>query len=127
MSRITEMWQQGELPGWSGLYRADDTARRIDIDGAALTRYQVGEPFDLAQRLAEEPDEETHHRRVGPGPAAGRRPRRQRRGSLRERGLGREPSGRQRSALSHASAARQSSLPLRRPGRRLRQLFGIKA
>ena len=53
------MWQRGELPGWSGLYRADDSARAIETDGAALTRFRVGEPFDLAGRLAADPDEMT--------------------------------------------------------------------
>jgi hypothetical protein len=56
MSRIVELWKQGEVPAFSGLYRADDSARYIEIDGAALSYFRVGEPFDLAGRLAEDPD-----------------------------------------------------------------------
>jgi hypothetical protein len=57
MSRIVDMWRRGEVPGYSGLYRADDTARAIEIDGAALDTFRVGEPFDLADWLAADPDE----------------------------------------------------------------------
>ena len=57
MSWIVNMWRRGEVPGFSALYRADDAARAIDIDGAALGHFEVGEPFDLAERLAATPDE----------------------------------------------------------------------
>jgi hypothetical protein len=57
MSRIVDMWRRGEVPGYSGLYRADDAARAIEIDGAALATFRVGEPFDLADRLAADPHE----------------------------------------------------------------------
>jgi len=56
MSRIVELWRQGEVPAFSGLYRADDSARYVETDGPALTYFRVGKPFDLAERLAEEPD-----------------------------------------------------------------------
>ncbi|AEV87161.1 hypothetical protein ACWT_6144 [Actinoplanes sp. SE50] len=53
---IADMWQQGEVPAFSGLYRADGTARAIEVDGAALSRFEVGEPFNPAERLAVDPD-----------------------------------------------------------------------
>ena len=56
MSRIVELWRQGEVPGFSGLYRANGSARSVEVDGAALTYFRVGEPFDVAGRLAEDPD-----------------------------------------------------------------------
>src|SRR5690349_13040598 len=59
MSQILDLWGRGELPGWSGLYRADGGAWAIESDGAALATFRVGEPFDLAERLAAEPDEVT--------------------------------------------------------------------
>jgi hypothetical protein len=57
MSRIIDLWRRSEAPGWSGVYRANDDARAIDVDGAALSCFRVGEPFDLAERLAADPDE----------------------------------------------------------------------
>jgi hypothetical protein len=57
VSRVIDLWRQSEVPGWSGLYRANDAARAIDIDGAALTFFRVGEPFDVVDRLAADPDE----------------------------------------------------------------------
>lgn len=59
MSRIVEMWRQGLAPAFSALYRANDTAWSIEIDGPTLAYFRVGGPFDLAARLAEEPREVT--------------------------------------------------------------------
>jgi hypothetical protein len=52
MNRVALLWRQGMVPGFAGLYRANDAARSIEIDGAALTSFRVGAPFDFAERLA---------------------------------------------------------------------------
>ncbi|MFC4030753.1 hypothetical protein ACFO3J_04640 [Streptomyces polygonati] len=59
MSRISELWFAGEAPGRDGLYRADGSARVVEIDGAKLSWFDLGIPLDLNALLAEVPDEVT--------------------------------------------------------------------
>ncbi|MFJ6901075.1 hypothetical protein [Streptomyces hokutonensis] len=58
-SRITELWHAGEAPAWNGLYRADGSARAVEIDGAKLSWFDLGVPLDLDALLAEAPDDVT--------------------------------------------------------------------
>ncbi|MFI6057782.1 hypothetical protein [Streptomyces sp. NPDC051286] len=55
MSRIIELWEAGEAPDRSGLYRADGSARAIEIDGPALSWFDLGPSLDLDSLLAEDP------------------------------------------------------------------------
>jgi hypothetical protein len=54
-SRITELWLAGVAPAWHGLYRADGSARAVEVDGPALSRFGLGEPIDLDGLLVEDP------------------------------------------------------------------------
>ncbi|MEU2653836.1 hypothetical protein ABZ615_00770 [Streptomyces sp. NPDC007325] len=56
MSRITKLWADGLVPDRDGLYRADGTAREVEIDSAALSRFALGEPLDLDAWLEESPE-----------------------------------------------------------------------
>ncbi|MEV7403096.1 hypothetical protein AB0N93_22230 [Streptomyces sp. NPDC091267] len=55
MSHITDLWTAGKAPSRSGLYRADGSARTIETDGPALSRFALGPPLDLDALLAESP------------------------------------------------------------------------
>ncbi|MFF5176039.1 hypothetical protein ACFY3U_25905 [Micromonospora sp. NPDC000089] len=56
MNHVLELWRQACVPGISGLYRADGSARHVEIDDASLCCFQVGSLFDLDTVLAVEPD-----------------------------------------------------------------------
>ncbi|MFF2775560.1 hypothetical protein ACFVU3_11680 [Streptomyces sp. NPDC058052] len=55
MSRIGELWARGEVPDRDGLYRADGSAREVDVDSAALSRFRLGGPLDLEELLRDDP------------------------------------------------------------------------
>lgn len=55
MNSIAELWAAGTAPGWDGLYRADGTARGIEVDGARLSWFDLGSPLDLNALLAKDP------------------------------------------------------------------------
>jgi hypothetical protein len=59
MSRIVELWLAGEAPARDGLYRADGSARAVEIDGAKLSWFDLGAPLDLDALLADVPDDVT--------------------------------------------------------------------
>ncbi len=56
MSRIAELWLAGTLPVRDGLYRVDGSARSAEVDGPALSWFDLGPPLDLDAILADDPD-----------------------------------------------------------------------
>ncbi|SEE21879.1 hypothetical protein [Streptomyces sp. TLI_105] len=56
MSRIAELWAAGDVPEWDGLYRADGSAREVEIDSAALSWFDLGAPLDLEELLRGDPE-----------------------------------------------------------------------
>ncbi|MFF9340587.1 MULTISPECIES: hypothetical protein [unclassified Streptomyces] len=56
MSRITALWEAGLVPAREGLYRADGTARDVEVDSAGLSRFALGDPFDPDASLAGDPE-----------------------------------------------------------------------
>ncbi|MEU1617592.1 hypothetical protein ABZ479_09845 [Streptomyces sp. NPDC005722] len=59
MGPIAELWLSGRVPARDGLYRVDDTALHVHVDGPRLSVFDVGEPFDVAAGLAEDPERVT--------------------------------------------------------------------
>ncbi|MFD8009060.1 hypothetical protein [Streptomyces sp. NPDC058955] len=51
MSRIVELWAAGDVPDRDGLYRADGSARAVEVDSAALSRFGLGGPLDPEELL----------------------------------------------------------------------------
>ncbi|SNS00722.1 hypothetical protein [Actinacidiphila glaucinigra] len=68
MGLIAELWLTGLVPARDGLYRVDDAAFDVRIDGPGLPGFGIGEPFDVAAGLAEDPgcvtEVESHPRGV---------------------------------------------------------------
>ncbi|MET9874015.1 hypothetical protein ABZZ36_05175 [Actinacidiphila glaucinigra] len=56
MGLIAELWLTGRVPARNGLYRVDDAAFDVRIDGPRLSGFGIGEPFDVAAELAEDPE-----------------------------------------------------------------------
>lgn len=56
MSRITELWLANEAPEWDGLFRADGSAREVEVDGPELSWLDLGAPLDLDALLDEDPE-----------------------------------------------------------------------
>lgn len=50
---MEDLWADGQLPGWDGLYRRDGSAREVDVRLAAGNpgRLVFGAEFDLDERL----------------------------------------------------------------------------
>lgn len=60
-TKIVQLWAEGLAPGWDGLYRADGSARAVELSGGArLDRFELGPPLDLDAMLKEEADNLTH-------------------------------------------------------------------
>lgn len=58
---IVELWAEGLAPGSDGLYRADGSARAVELSGGArLDGFELGPPLDLDAMLKEEADNLTH-------------------------------------------------------------------
>ncbi|MCW2873006.1 hypothetical protein [Actinacidiphila oryziradicis] len=55
MNRIIELWLAGEAPAWDGLYRADGSARAVEIDSPRLSWFDLGAPLDVYALLTEDP------------------------------------------------------------------------
>jgi hypothetical protein len=47
MNCWTELLRAGLAPSFNGFYRADGTARVAEVDGPALSRLDLGGPFEL--------------------------------------------------------------------------------
>jgi hypothetical protein len=59
-TRIVQLWADGIAPGWNGLYRADGSARAVELSGGATLRgFALGPPIDLEAMLDEDPDNVT--------------------------------------------------------------------
>jgi hypothetical protein len=56
MKGITELWRAGEAPAWDGLFRADGSARAVEVDSAALSWFELGAPLNFETWLAENPE-----------------------------------------------------------------------
>ncbi|WP_327674214.1 hypothetical protein [Kitasatospora sp. NBC_00458] len=56
MTRILDLWQSGEVPVHSGLFRADGSGRDADSDDSYLTYFTLGEPFDADALLDDDPE-----------------------------------------------------------------------
>ncbi|MBK3576238.1 hypothetical protein JHN63_20935 [Streptomyces sp. MBT65] len=56
MNRIAELWRGGKAPAWDGLFRADGSARAVEVDSAALSWFELGAPLDFETWLAENPE-----------------------------------------------------------------------
>ncbi|MCX4763329.1 hypothetical protein OG562_20615 [Streptomyces sp. NBC_01275] len=54
--RIVELWLAQERPAVDGLFRADGSARVVEVDGPELSWFDVAEPFDLDALLADDPE-----------------------------------------------------------------------
>jgi hypothetical protein len=60
-STIVQLWAKGLVPAWDALYRADGSARTVDMGGGAkLDWFDLGPPLDLDGLLNEDPDNLTH-------------------------------------------------------------------
>lgn len=60
-TKIVQLWAEGLAPGWDGLYRADGSARAVELSGGArLDGFELGPPLDLDAMLDEEADNLTH-------------------------------------------------------------------
>lgn len=60
-SKIVQLWVEGLVPGWDGLYRADGSARAVAVGGGArLDWFDLSPPLDLDLLLDEDPDNLTH-------------------------------------------------------------------
>lgn len=58
---ILQLWAEGLAPGWDGLFRADGSARAVELGGGArLDWFDLGPPLDLDAMLGEDPDNVTH-------------------------------------------------------------------
>jgi hypothetical protein len=55
LTRIIELWRAGKVPAWNGMYRADDSARAVDVGGSRLPWFELGEPLDVAALLDDDP------------------------------------------------------------------------
>ncbi|MEV4759344.1 hypothetical protein AB0J86_30205 [Micromonospora sp. NPDC049559] len=59
-SRIVQLWAEGLAPGRDGLYRADGSARAVELSGGArLDGFELGPPLALDAMLGEDPDNVT--------------------------------------------------------------------
>lgn len=56
MNHIGELWAAGEVPAWDGVYREDGSARAVEADCAALSRFDLGGPLDLEELLRRDPE-----------------------------------------------------------------------
>ncbi|MCI4066075.1 hypothetical protein MRQ36_27425 [Micromonospora sp. R77] len=55
-TRILRLWSKGLAPGWDGLYRADGSARVVELSGGArLDGFELGPSLDLDAMLEEGP------------------------------------------------------------------------
>jgi hypothetical protein len=55
--KIVQLWAKGLAPAWDGLYRADGSARAVNMGGGAkLDGFGLGPPLDLDALLDEDPD-----------------------------------------------------------------------
>jgi hypothetical protein len=52
-----ELWRSGLLPATDGLYRADGSARSVDVDGPKLSWLDLGAPLNLDALLAADPED----------------------------------------------------------------------
>jgi hypothetical protein len=60
-TKIVQLWAEGLAPGWDGLYRADGSARAIELTGGArLGGFALGPRLDLDAMLAEDPENVTY-------------------------------------------------------------------
>lgn len=61
MGAVEDLWNAGEMPSRDGLYRPDDTALDLHVEGPGAYHpdagqpipFRVGEPFDVARGLTE--------------------------------------------------------------------------
>ncbi|GLW67951.1 hypothetical protein Kpho02_02500 [Kitasatospora phosalacinea] len=56
MSLLDELWAEGWMPYWEGLFHADGRARDADVEGPGLEVLRLGEPIDLESMLDEDPN-----------------------------------------------------------------------
>ena len=55
-TKIVQLWAEGLAPGWDGLFRADGSARSVELGGGArLDWFDLGPPLDLDALLGEDP------------------------------------------------------------------------
>ncbi|MCW3820627.1 hypothetical protein ONA91_39965 [Micromonospora sp. DR5-3] len=58
---ILQLWAEGLAPGWDGLFRADGSARAVELGGGARRDwFDLGPPLDLDAMRGEDPDNVTH-------------------------------------------------------------------
>ncbi|MFC8449041.1 hypothetical protein [Kitasatospora sp. NPDC057223] len=56
VSQLDEMWAEGWAPAWDGLFRADGRSRDADVGGPAVEDFTLGEPVDLDELMADDPE-----------------------------------------------------------------------
>ncbi|WP_329072561.1 hypothetical protein [Amycolatopsis sp. NBC_01480] len=54
--RLLRLWASGATPARDGLYRVDGPAWAVDVDGPALSWFEIGAPLDLNDVLADPED-----------------------------------------------------------------------
>jgi hypothetical protein len=53
---IVQLWAEGLAPGWDGLYRADGSARAVELSGGArLDGFEFGPPLTWTSCWARTP------------------------------------------------------------------------
>ncbi|SBT40905.1 hypothetical protein [Micromonospora narathiwatensis] len=61
VTKVVQLWAEGLAPGWDSLFRADGSARAVELGGGArLDWFDLGPPLDLDAMLGEDPDNMTH-------------------------------------------------------------------
>lgn len=61
MGMVGQLWAAGEMPGYDGLYRTDDTGLELDVPGPGAYHtdagqqipFRLGGPLDVALEIAE--------------------------------------------------------------------------
>ncbi|MRH87544.1 hypothetical protein GFY24_08755 [Nocardia sp. SYP-A9097] len=61
MGMVEGLWAAGQMPGCDGLYRSDDTGLELYVDGPGEYHpdagqpipFEIGEPFDVGEAIAE--------------------------------------------------------------------------
>ncbi|MFD3587963.1 hypothetical protein [Streptomyces sp. NPDC058683] len=53
---IIDLWLANKRPAVDGLFRADGSAWAVEVDGPELSWFDVGEPLDLDELLAKDPE-----------------------------------------------------------------------
>ncbi|HET9142009.1 hypothetical protein [Actinophytocola sp.] len=60
-TRVVQLWGDGLVPVWDGIYRADGSARVVELGGGTrLERLTLGPSLDLEAMLSTDPDNVTH-------------------------------------------------------------------